>query len=82
MTSLEQPKSSCNDVRLLQTETRAFEPSCIAFVPDDSGYFIVGTYHLHQASASIGDLLEKGGEGRPQSRSGSLTVHRLQGEEM
>ncbi|KAI9658787.1 MAG: hypothetical protein M1821_002347 [Bathelium mastoideum] len=63
----------------IQSQTLDLEPSCIAFAPADSGYFVVGAYHLDQPTSGS-DVREN--HDQTQGRSGSLTLCRLDGEQI
>ena len=69
-------------VEAIQTKTLELEPSCLAFTPDDTGCFVVGTYHLHSRAPEPTDLKSKDDESLSQVRSGSLYLYRLEGEQM
>jgi hypothetical protein len=61
-----------------------WEPDCIAFIPDNPDYFLVGTYHLRKqgrnldnenaAKADHGNFFEDEPE---QNRTGNLTLYHL-----
>ncbi len=68
-------------------------PSCIAFCPTQPRFFVVGTYHLHDSTtvnrkrtpSSINDEApeDQDGTSKPaQTRSGSLILYELNGNEM
>lgn len=77
MTTITSHKSFCLDL----------PPSCIAYCPTRTRYFVVGTYYLHPASDSddFGNRDEKDTvsvRAQVQRRSGSLILCRHEGETM
>jgi len=61
-------------------------PSCIAFCPTQPQYFVIGTYLLHQNEASFALSGEDDGDDasatKAQTRSGSLILYELDGDEL
>jgi diphthamide biosynthesis protein 7 len=65
-------------------------PSCIEFCPVARDYFVVGTYFLEkkEQDASVGDAAEDQEEKsedvdtKPQTRTGSLILFKVEGDEM
>ncbi|CAD0083294.1 unnamed protein product [Aureobasidium vineae] len=65
-------------------------PSCIEFCPVARDYLVVGTYFLEkkEQDASVGDTAEdddeKSGDAdkKPQTRTGSLVLLRVEGDEV
>jgi diphthamide biosynthesis protein 7 len=65
-------------------------PSCIEFCPVARDYFVVGTYFLEkkEQDASVGDAAgdeEEKSEDvdkKPQTRTGSLILFKIEGDEM
>jgi diphthine methyl ester acylhydrolase len=56
-----------------------FPPSCVAFVPTQPQYFVVGTYFLHPKDEQhSGDKADK----EAQRRSGSLILYKLVNDKM
>jgi diphthamide biosynthesis protein 7 len=62
-------------------------PSCIEFCPVARDYFVVGTYFLEkkeQDAAAANDEEEKSEDvdKKPQTRTGSLILFKVEGDEM
>jgi diphthamide biosynthesis protein 7 len=65
-------------------------PSCIEFCPVARDYFVVGTYFLEkkEQDASVADAAEDEEEKsedvdkKPQTRTGSLILFKVEGDEM
>jgi diphthamide biosynthesis protein 7 len=65
-------------------------PSCIEFCPVARDYFVVGTYFLEkkEQDAAVKDTVEDEDENdedvdkKPQTRTGSLVLFKIEGNEM
>jgi diphthamide biosynthesis protein 7 len=60
-------------------------PSCIEFCPVAPDYFVVGTYFLEkkeQDAANDGEEESKDVDKKPQTRTGSLILFKVEGDEM
>ncbi|KAF2234038.1 WD40 repeat-like protein [Viridothelium virens] len=66
----------------MRIQTLDLEPSCVAFAPDDTDHFVVGTYHLNSKTEKSDNSNAQDTPSLPQSRSGSLILYRLQGENL
>ncbi|KAL9088056.1 MAG: hypothetical protein Q9165_006397 [Trypethelium subeluteriae] len=64
----------------MRIQTLDLEPSCIAFAPNDTDHFVVGTYHLNSSVQEAENANAHDTPSLPQGRSGSLILYRLQGE--
>ena len=57
-------------------------PSCVAFSPLYLDYFVVGTYYLDKDADVNDETSEPSAEKSSQSRSGSLILFQLDGDNM
>jgi diphthamide biosynthesis protein 7 len=79
--------TSINSIRSLILD---LPPSCIEFCPVARDYFVVGTYFLEkkEQDTSVGDAEDneeetsKDVDKTPQTRTGSLVLFKIEGDEM
>jgi diphthamide biosynthesis protein 7 len=65
-------------------------PSCIEFCPTSRDYFVVGTYFLEKKEQDVGVEIDAGDEDetsgdtdkKPQTRTGSLILFKVEGDEV
>lgn len=74
----------------IQFQILDLPPSCIEFCPVARDYFVVGTYFLEkkEQDAGVENGAEEQGENsedtdkKPQTRTGSLVLFRVEGDEV
>lgn len=74
----------------IQSQILDLPPSCIEFCPVARDYFVVGTYFLEKKEQGVGvendteEQEENSGdtEKKPQTRTGSLILFKVEGDEV
>ena len=77
-------------INSIQSQILDLPPSCIEFCPISRDYFVVGTYYLEKkeqdAGAETGAEDEEGNsedtDKKPQTRTGSLILFKVEGDEV